>query len=143
MGARMVRPRGGPGLLAPEVLRTLRGHRGTGDRVFLVSGSFFACLDPIAAAARVDAVYGTRPVVRDGVLTGEVLVPVIAEVKARIVQVAAELLGLELARCSAYGDHISDLPMLDTVGRPVVVGGDPALAAVAEARGWPRLLPRP
>jgi phosphoserine phosphatase len=38
------------------------------------------------------------------------------------------------ARCWAYGDHPSDLPMLDLVGNPVAVGDDPAVAAHLAAR---------
>jgi HAD superfamily hydrolase (TIGR01490 family) len=125
-----------PELFSPPVLDALRAHRAAGERVFLVSGSFFACLDPIAAAVGAQRAFGTRPVVRAGVLTGEVRAPMIDEVKARVVVLVAAALGLDLARCSAYGDHESDLPMLNVVGRPVVVGENPVLRAAARRHGW-------
>jgi phosphoserine phosphatase len=36
----------------------------------------------------------------------------------------------------AYGDHSSDLPMLEQVRTPVVVGDDAALTRLARERGW-------
>lgn len=39
---------------------------------------------------------------------------------------------------TAYSDSINDLPLLQAVGRPVVVNPDAKLAAEALARGWPR-----
>lgn len=44
--------------------------------------------------------------------------------------------GVDPAACVAYGDHASDLPMLDAVGHAVVVGDDPVLIALAAARSW-------
>ena len=40
---------------------------------------------------------------------------------------------------SAYGDHAPDLPVLDLVGNPVVVGDGPVLARHACRKGWARL----
>jgi phosphoserine phosphatase len=46
----------------------------------------------------------------------------------------------ELAAGSyAYGDHISDLPLLSLVGHPVVVGAEGALGGYARRHGWDRL----
>ena len=42
----------------------------------------------------------------------------------------------EAADCWAFGDDISDLPMLSAVGHPVAVIGDSALGTVARDRGW-------
>ena len=40
------------------------------------------------------------------------------------------------AECFGYGDHISDLPMLNFVGNPVVVAGDNELTTIAQKQGW-------
>lgn len=130
------------GLYVPEVEEALAAHQKAGQPVVLVSGSFFACLDPIAEDIRADQVLGTRPVVRRGELTGEVLVPMIGATKGRAVRIAAALRGFDLARSSAYGDHISDVPMLEAVGRPVAVGDDEELTAHARRSGWSRMLTR-
>lgn len=128
-------------LFIPETLAELRQAQARDEAVVLVSGSFFACLDPIAAHVGARWAFGTRPVIRGGELTGEVVIPLIGPTKGRTAQVAAAVRGLDLARSSAYGDHSSDLPLLSSVGNPVVVGTDPVLVAHAAAAGWRRLLP--
>lgn len=128
------------GLYVPEVEDALTGHRKLGHEVALVSGSFFACLDPIASDIGADRVLSTRPVIRRGELTGEVLAPMIGPAKGRAVRLSGLLGGFDLARSAAYGDHISDLAMLQEVGRPVVVGDHPELLAHARSAGWGRLL---
>ncbi|GAA2225275.1 HAD-IB family hydrolase [Streptomyces nogalater] len=124
----------------PEVVEALTRHRELGHELVLVSGSFFACLDPIAADVGAGRVLSTRPVVHRGELTGEVLTPMIGRTKGRAVRLAGLLGGFDLARSTAYGDHISDLAMLQEVGRPVVVGDHPELLAHAHGAGWGRLL---
>ncbi|GLX22950.1 MULTISPECIES: HAD family hydrolase [Streptomyces] len=128
---------GGP--YVPEVARELRAHRAAGRPVVLLSGSFFACLQPVAEDIGAGHALGSRPVVRRGLLTGEVLVPMIGAAKGRAVELSAALRGFDLADCSGYGDHSSDLPLLGAVGRPVAVGDDPELAAHARRHGWRRL----
>ena len=44
--------------------------------------------------------------------------------------------GLDLSRSYAYADSISDLPMLEAVGNPVVVNPDGRLGKAAKERGW-------
>ncbi|RMI30482.1 HAD family hydrolase [Streptomyces triticirhizae] len=119
--------------------RALAGHVAAGEPVVLVSGSFSACLDPVAEAVGATWAIGTRPVVRCGTLTGEVLVPVIGATKARVAHHAATVRGADLAACTAYGDHASDLDLLTAVGDPVVVGADPVLDSHASRLGWRRL----
>jgi phosphoserine phosphatase len=41
--------------------------------------------------------------------------------------------------CWAFGDDVSDVPMLSAVGHPVAVIGDHALDSVARSREWRRL----
>ncbi|MFE6051081.1 HAD family hydrolase [Kitasatospora sp. NPDC056446] len=117
------------GFYIGSVRDALTRHRAAGDGVVLVSGSFPAILDPIAADIGATHLVCSRPEVRGGVFTGGLDgEPVIGEEKRRAVRA---LLGrhpwIDPAHCYGYGDHASDLPMLTEVGNPVVVG-DPALA---------------
>jgi phosphoserine phosphatase len=43
---------------------------------------------------------------------------------------------VDLSRSYAYADSISDLPMLEAVGIPVVVNPDGRLEKAAKSRGW-------
>jgi phosphoserine phosphatase len=44
--------------------------------------------------------------------------------------------GLDLEASWAYSDSMSDLPMLEAVGNPVVVNPDPPLLTLARERDW-------
>lgn len=128
---------GGP-LYRPEVRERFDRHRRRGDVTVLVSGSFPACLDPIADDVGADVVLCSRPEVRGGRYTGDVE-PLLGDEKAVAAAGLARDRGLGLGDCHAYGDHASDLPLLASVGHPVVVGGDSTLLEHAARRGWPRL----
>lgn len=101
----------------------LARHQAEGSRVVLVSGSFPAVVDPVACDIGAVQVLCSRPEVRAGVFTGELVgAPVIGEEKRiRVRAVLDALPHVDPADCYAYGDHESDLPMLAEVGHPVMV----------------------
>ncbi len=133
------------GLFHPRVLSALWRHAAAGDLTLLVSGSFPACLDPIARYVGADVVLCTQPEIRAGRYTGRVASPMLGEAKAEAVRAAAAEHGVLLGESHAYGDHASDLAILDLVGHPVVVGDDPVLAGRARRDGWAQIQssPRP
>jgi HAD superfamily hydrolase (TIGR01490 family) len=124
-----------------DTVAELRRHQAAGATVVLLSGSFSACLAPIAGWLGVDRVLGTRPEVRGGRLTGEVLLPMIGARKGRAAELLAAVLDVPLAGCSAYADDASDRALLEAVGDPVVVGADPVLTALGTRRGWRQIHP--
>ncbi|HIY41084.1 MAG TPA: HAD-IB family hydrolase [Candidatus Nocardiopsis merdipullorum] len=138
---------GDPNFLHARTVGELDRHRDAGADIVLLSGSFFACLDPIAEAFGATAALGSEPVVRGGLFTGEVTRTMIGRAKEDAAVEFAALRGLSLPDSHGYGDHISDLPLLETVGHPHVVDGDPDLRMHAVAHGWPvlevRAAPRP
>ena len=44
--------------------------------------------------------------------------------------------GVSAQSCYAFGDDVSDLPMLEIVGKPVIIEGDSELVSIAEDRKW-------
>jgi HAD superfamily hydrolase (TIGR01490 family) len=127
------------GLFRAPVLDALRAHARRGDLTVLVSGSFPPCLEPVRRYAGADLLVCSRPQVAAGRYTGVLTEPVIGAEKARALRRIAATHGICLAGSTAYGDHTSDLPLLEAVGHPVVVGEDPALGRIADQRGWRRL----
>ncbi|RKE20780.1 HAD family phosphatase [Streptomyces sp. TLI_171] len=123
----------------PSGTAAFRRHRAAGHLTVLVSGSFPPCLHPLADALGADLVLCSRPEQADGRYTGELAEPMIGDAKALAARALMAEHGLAPADCHAYGDHPSDLPLLEQVGHPVVVGDDPRLARLAEQRGWTRL----
>ncbi|WP_405901851.1 HAD-IB family hydrolase [Streptomyces sp. NBC_00656] len=132
-----------PGFFIESALAACRAHVAAGDLVVLVSGSFSACLDPIAEYLGGDVLLCSRPEVRAGVLTGAIDTPMIGAAKADAVRHLAGRRGLDLEQSYAYGDHISDALYMELVGHPVVVGGDTEMAGHAARHGWRRLAEGP
>jgi HAD superfamily hydrolase (TIGR01490 family) len=130
---------GGGGLFHDDVAAALAAHRGDGAWTVLVSGSFTACLEPIADHCGADRILCSEPEIRDGRYTGDVVRTMIGAAKRVAAQDLIAELGVDAADCFGYGDHISDLGLLELVGHPVVVGPNPELAEIARARGWARL----
>ncbi|MEV1026092.1 HAD-IB family hydrolase [Streptomyces sp. NPDC050264] len=118
----------------------LRRHRRQGAHVVLVSGSFPAPLRLIAEDLGADETRCTVPRTERGRYTGALDgPPMIGIAKA---DAALKILlerGVDARESIAYGDHISDLPLLKAAGSAVVVGGDDRLRALARTYGWPLL----
>jgi HAD superfamily hydrolase (TIGR01490 family) len=112
-------------------------HRRNGDYVALVSGSSIDILSPLAREFRVNSLLATRQLATEDVFTGETERPImIGAGKRQAIETLASACNLQLNRSYAYGDHVTDLPMLEAVGNPIVVGNDRALRKIANARGW-------
>ncbi|SDL14296.1 HAD-superfamily subfamily IB hydrolase, TIGR01490 [Streptomyces indicus] len=127
---------------APTVDR-LRRHQQRGDHIAILSGSFPALVLPMARDLGVEDVQCTQPEMIHGRYTGGFEgAPLIGPAKGAAARRAALRAGLDPGNCAAYADHLSDLPMLEAVGKAYVVGGGTALRALARARGW-RLLDGP
>lgn len=120
------------------VVRELAAHQLHGRQVVLVSGSWDACLRPIARRLQVETVLRSEPALAsDGnTLVGAFDLLMVGEQKAVAVREHASSVGADLAACYAYGDHVSDEPLLSSVGNAVVVGDDHRLAEIAAARKW-------
>lgn len=74
----------------------------------------------------------------DGRYTGRLAGPFCyREGKVAVMRQLAADNGYDLDRCYAYSDSASDLPMLESVGHPVVVNPEPELRRVAHERQWP------
>ncbi|MFD6878580.1 MULTISPECIES: HAD family hydrolase [unclassified Streptomyces] len=145
-GERWFADRAAEGLFIDATRDALRAHRDAGAELILVSGSFPACLDPVARAVGAAHLLCSRPLVEtdaagpgtDGTYTGLIETPMIGRHKAAAVRrFLADRPHIDPRDCYAYGDHPSDLEMLDCVGHPVVVGDDPALRALLDARPSP------
>ena len=136
------RHRQAPGFFVAPVLDRLRAHQAQGVGVALVSGSCAEILVPLAQDLGVAHLLVTQLEALGGTLTGEVVgAPAIGEGKRLLVQRFLQRQRVDPIDCYAYGDHLSDLPLLELVGHPVVVVRDDDLVALAKARRWTLLLP--
>ena len=114
-------------------------HAAQGHRVFLVSGTL-ACLAHVVARRLPGSVEicATELEVRGARWTGRLVSEHMSgEAKARTVRALAARFGLSLWESYAYGNSVSDLPMLDSVGHPVAVNPPARLRRIARNEGWP------
>jgi HAD superfamily hydrolase (TIGR01490 family) len=128
----------------PHVARgareTVERHRARGDRlVLLTSSSRYASEMAIEEFGLEDALF-QRYEVRDGRFTGEPLRPIcFGHGKIAAAEAWARAHGVELDRSAFYSDSVTDVPMLERVGRPFAVHPDFRLRRHARRRGWPVL----
>jgi len=126
------------------VLAALRKHQQDGTKPVFVSGSSVEILQPLADQLQVHHILANRLEVDAGRYTGRLLSPqTIGAGKREAVNFFLMAHGAEPSGCFAYGDHLSDLPLLETVGHPTVVARNNDLIAIARERGWPIILTQP
>ena len=95
-------------------------------------------LAPLARRLGIEHMLYTRLEVEDGRFTGRVVEPIcFEEGKIYWIREFIEEHGVDLAKSFFYTDSVTDMPLLDMVGHPVVVNPDPLLYRRALRRRWP------
>lgn len=111
--------------------------RALGYEPVLVSGSLIEIVRPLARALDIGHILATNLAQFGGRYTGRIIPPqTIGRGKAVAVEMFLDLHGASAADCAAMGDDRSDIPMLELVGQPIAVAGDPLLVQAAAQRGW-------
>lgn len=136
--AEVIRP-----AILPSAQALVQKHLEDGDLCAVVTATNSFVTAPIARAFGIDHLIATVPGMARGRYTGRIEgVPSFREGKIVRVQAWLAGLGLTLAdfeRTTFYSDSINDVPLLEAVTHPVAVNPSPALDAIAQARGWPRI----
>ncbi|RKG93411.1 HAD family hydrolase [Corallococcus terminator] len=127
------------GRYRPGGLLALEAHRQAGDQLVLLTASSSYLSDLVGRELRLDGVLCNRfEVDAAGRHTGRPLGPICyGEGKRYYAEATAKEAGVPLSACSFYTDSYTDLPVLEVVGRPVVVNPDHRLRREARRRGWP------
>ncbi len=124
--------------LYPAALERVAWHAEQGHVLAIVSGATRFVVEPLAEHLAIPTALCTRLEVEDGVLSGRVVDPICFEAgKIFWVREFVKTHGIDLARSWFYTDSVTDLPLLDLVGHPVVVNPDPILYRKARRRRWP------
>jgi HAD superfamily hydrolase (TIGR01490 family) len=124
-------------LVYAEALAIIDEHHRADRKVVIISSSPEEVVRPLAVYLGVDDVIATRSKSGpDGRYTGELEFYAYGPGKAEAIREMAERESLNLDDSYAYSDSITDLPMLEAVGHPVVVNPDKELEEIATARDW-------
>ena len=122
----------------PEMLEEVHRHQDEGRATFIVSAAGNEMVAQLAQVLGMEGGIGTSyEVGPDGLYTGRLNGPfVYGEGKVEAMSRFADEHDIDLGESFAYSDSASDMPMMRSVGNPVVVNPDDPLAAVAKAEGW-------
>ena len=129
------------GILAkvhPQMIAEIHRHSDEGRRTYIVSAAGSEMVEGLSRVLGMDGGIGTRWAVGDdGLFTGHMEGSfVYGPGKVTEMERVAATDNLDLASSWAYSDSMSDLPMLEAVGNPVVVNPDAALAKLAAEMDW-------
>jgi HAD superfamily hydrolase (TIGR01490 family) len=123
--------------LLPAMRHAVGLHRDAGHVPVLLTSITKYLAEPIAQDLGFEHLLVSELVVRDGLFTGEVTRPICYGTgKVHWAKQFCSTHGVDLDRSYFYTDSITDLPVLELVGRPRVVNPDPRLAREARRRGW-------
>ncbi|HXJ32765.1 MAG TPA: HAD family hydrolase [Candidatus Eisenbacteria bacterium] len=129
--------------LYPQMAALVAAHREAGHVPVLATSATRYLAEPLAADLGIGHFLVTQLEVEEGLFTGKVVHPICyAEGKVHWARALATREGLDLAESYFYTDSVTDLPLLEAVGHPLIVHPDPPLRRVAQRRGWPILRPR-
>jgi HAD superfamily hydrolase (TIGR01490 family) len=123
-------------LIYAEALELMHDHRAAGRMIVIVSSSPEEIVEPLAKMLRVDNWIATKPRVEDGKYTGDLDFYAYGPHKADAIKKLATEIDIELEGSYAYTDSVTDLPMLEAVGNPVVVNPDKNLRRLATDKEW-------
>jgi HAD superfamily hydrolase (TIGR01490 family) len=124
-------------IIYAEALELIEEHRNAGRKTVIISSSPIETVEPLGDYLGVDSVIATRARLDDdGRYTGDLEFYAYGPHKADAIREMAVAERIDLAQSYAYSDSITDLPMLELVGHPVVVNPDRDLARIARDRNW-------
>jgi HAD superfamily hydrolase (TIGR01490 family) len=127
--------------LAPRIIERVREHQKAGHTLVLVSASLRYMLVPVIKDLGFQNLLCTDlEIAGDGRLTGKTEGPICIDQHKRVaVKKLAQEKDIYLDQSYAYGNHHSDIPMLEAVGNPAVVEPTVSLKKKAIENGWPIL----
>jgi HAD superfamily hydrolase (TIGR01490 family) len=118
---------------------TVDRHRRAGDLLAIVTAATGYAAWPLARELQIEHVISSEVEIDpSGRLTGKPVLPLCYGIgKVARAERFLESHGVALESATFYSDSITDLPLLERVGKPVVVCPDRRLRIVAARRGWP------
>ncbi|MBI2389067.1 MAG: HAD-IB family hydrolase [Deltaproteobacteria bacterium] len=118
--------------------RAIDRHREAGDICAIVTGATIYSARPLSRVLDIEHVIATElECDAEGRFTGRHVHLNYGAGKIEKSEALARAYGSTLADAAFYTDSISDLPLLERVGSPIVINPDPRLGRVAKQRGWP------
>ncbi len=127
--------------LAPNITAHVMDHKKKGHTLVLISAGLRYLLKPVARDLGFHHLICTDlEVGPDGILTGRTLGPICSDNRKReLANKLAYDLHMDLSSSFAYGNHQSDIPLLELVGHAHAVEPTSKLRKTALENNWPIL----
>ena len=120
-----------------DIKSEINFHRKNGAGCVILSSSIQPVCQPIADYLKMDDIICSNLEVDNGIYTGRPSgLFCFGEEKAVRLLEYCKMNNIDYETALYYGDSISDLPVLNTVGYPICVNPDRKLKRVANIRGW-------
>jgi len=114
--------------IAPGARALIRTMNADGATTVLATGGYGIFADVVAQICGFDKVVANHPVVRDGVLTGDLIHPIsTAETKRDVLLQNCAELGIDPQMACCIGDGANDMLMLKACGLPISYRGKPVV----------------
>jgi len=123
-----------------EALTLIKKHKQKGDQIVLISSGPGMIIPFIKEYLQADDSYSISSEIVNGIVSSKIPDPLChAEGKIYYALKACEKFSIPLNECAFYTDHVSDIPLLEKVGKPFAVNPDYRLRKKALKKGWPIL----
>lgn len=120
-----------------ETQELIQNYKRDNYSIVIVSGSMLDIVEPLANEIGVDTVLATKMITDTGVFTGEIVLPqTIGQGKAVAIINYMRLHNISPEHTVAWGDHISDFPMLEVAGKGGIISSDPDVLSIARTKGF-------
>ena len=128
-------------IILPKARELIASHEARGHVTAIVTAANSFLTAPIAQMIGVQHLLASDPEITEGEYTGRIAgIPCFHEGKIQKLEAWLEGRGEALSdfpESYFYGDSQSDVPLMEKVTNPVVVGPDEVLGRIAQARNWP------
>lgn len=120
-----------------EVVERLKRHVSNEDYCMLVSGAFTPLLHAVTKELPIEKIIGTEVSYEANILDHKTpVVHIQGPLKTEKILEALGDQAIDWKNSYAYGDSLSDVPVLELVGNPVAVHPEPRLRTLASERNW-------
>ena len=120
-----------------EVVERLKQHVSNEDYCMLVSGAFTPLLHAVTKELPIEKIIGTEVSYKANILDHKTpVVHIQGPLKTEKILEALGDQAIDWKNSYAYGDSLSDVPVLELVGHPVAVRPEARLRALASERNW-------
>ena len=123
-------------LIRKDIRDIMEQHKKKKRIIILATNSWQPMVKDLATELEAGILISTKVKKENGKYTGVIDRACYGEKKALHVKDIAKKLNIDLSKSYAYTDHISDSPLLETVGNPVATYPDRKLEKLAKEKKW-------